>query len=188
MTIWSGAVLTGGASRRMGRDKATLEIGGRAMSARVAHALEQAGAAEVLFVGGGPSDRSRRAIPDDHPGEGPLGGLVTALRAAANELVVVLACDLIEPSPTAIRRLVDEAEVEVGVDQRAATIPVVARAPQWLHGAWLRGICLGPLTEAFAEGERSVHRAATCLDIRFFDDSGAGFTDADAPEDLPDDR
>jgi len=185
--VWSGVVLAGGASRRMGRDKATIEIAGRTMAARVADALEAAGASEVFFVGGGLSDHVRRTVPDDHPGVGPLGALLTALRTAASDLVVVLACDLLEPSAGAIRRLVEESD-QSGLASRAATVPVVGGTPQWLHGAWSRTGSLEPLAAAFAAGERSIHRAANALNVHFYNEAGRGFADADAPGDLTDDR
>jgi molybdopterin-guanine dinucleotide biosynthesis protein A len=186
LTAWSGAVLAGGASRRMGRDKALLEVNGRAMALRVSDALWRAGAAEVFCVGGDSALTSLglRSVADDRPGEGPLGGLVTALKNAAHDLVVVLACDLIAPSIAAIERLVDSAQDRERVI--AATVPVVGSRAQWLHGAWWRDACLAPLRAAFDEGERSIHGAAERLDVRFVEDPGPGFADADAPEDLSD--
>jgi hypothetical protein len=44
------------------------------------------------------------------------------------------------------------------------------------------------LRAAFDHGERSIHGAAAGLDVRLVEDSGPGFADADAPEDLSDDR
>jgi molybdopterin-guanine dinucleotide biosynthesis protein A len=169
----------------MGRDKALVEIDGRPMAVRVADALEGAGAAEVFCVGGDAALASYgvRLLADDYPGEGPLGGLVTALRHAAHDLVVVLACDLLDPSSATVRRLVGEARDR---HRRAAVVPVIAERPQWLHGAWWRDSCLEPLRTAFDDGERSIHGAAAVLDVRFVDDPGPGFEDADAPEDLGD--
>jgi molybdopterin-guanine dinucleotide biosynthesis protein A len=148
------------------------------MALRVADALAAAGAAEVFFVGGHVDALGLHAIPDAHPGEGPLDGLVTALGAAEHDLVVVLACDLVHPSTDAIGRLV-RADPDA-----AATVPVVAGTPQWLHGAWHRATCLAPLRAAFERGERSIHRAAAALDVRFVDEVGSGYIDADRPEDL----
>ncbi|MGH9209722.1 MAG: molybdenum cofactor guanylyltransferase [Acidimicrobiales bacterium] len=51
-TIWDGAILCGGRSRRMGRDKALLVVAGEPMVLRVARALHGAGASRIVAVGG----------------------------------------------------------------------------------------------------------------------------------------
>jgi molybdenum cofactor guanylyltransferase len=88
-------ILAGGASSRMGRDKATLELDGIPMMARIAGASRAAGLPCVV-VG------RRRALPvegvevwidDDMPGEGPLAALGTALRRLRSEILLV-ACDM----------------------------------------------------------------------------------------------
>jgi molybdopterin-guanine dinucleotide biosynthesis protein A len=83
----------------MGRDKALIEVDGVPMAKRVAGALTDGGADPVLCIGG--DQEALEAIglewiPDDHPGEGPLGGFLTALEFAAGsywDTVVVSACD-----------------------------------------------------------------------------------------------
>ncbi|WP_421120021.1 molybdenum cofactor guanylyltransferase [Aquihabitans daechungensis] len=90
-----GAVLVGGASRRMGQDKGALALEGTPMAHRVRRVLFDAGVGSVVFVGGPASDEG--AIPDRWPGEGPLAGLATAVLHGAAvdgvEIVVVAACD-----------------------------------------------------------------------------------------------
>jgi molybdopterin-guanine dinucleotide biosynthesis protein A len=89
----SGAILVGGQSTRMGRDKATLELGGMTLAARQAAVLTRC-CDEVLLVGaaarGLPGCRS---VPDAHPRRCALTGLYSALLAAAAPLVFVTACD-----------------------------------------------------------------------------------------------
>jgi molybdopterin-guanine dinucleotide biosynthesis protein A len=167
----------------MGRDKALLEVDGRPMALRVADALAGAGASEVFCVGGDPTLGSYglHVVRDEHPGEGPLNGLVTALRYAADDLVVVLACDLLAPSVAALERLVGAATEQPA---RAAIVPIVGGRAQWLHAAWRRDVCLSWLASAFEVGERSVHGAAAGLDVSLVADEGPGFADADAPGDL----
>ena len=80
MTPLVGAVLCGGSSRRMGTDKALLEIDGVPLAERVAGVLEAAGCAPVVFVGGEPLGAratGRPFVPDRSPGAGPVGGVIT---------------------------------------------------------------------------------------------------------------
>src|SRR5689334_22185370 len=91
---WSAVILTGGASTRMGRDKALVPIDGVAMAVRVARALRTAGADDITCVGGdlaGLSAQALDAIPDEWPGEGPVAGLLTGMTHARHEIVVVTA-------------------------------------------------------------------------------------------------
>ena len=95
MTGVFGAVLCGGASRRMGVDKATMPVDGVAMARRVADALAAAGCSPVSAIGGDPAELGRlglELIVDRYPGDGPLGGILTALAVQAPAAVV--ACDL----------------------------------------------------------------------------------------------
>lgn len=96
-----GAVLVGGSSRRMGTDKARLALDGTPMAHLVERALFDGGAGTVVLVGGGAdsngNDDRDGAVADRWPGEGPLGGLATAVLHGAGtdgiEIVVVAACD-----------------------------------------------------------------------------------------------
>jgi len=107
---WDGAVLCGGRSSRMGRDKALLVVEGETMVARVVRALAQAGARRIVAVGGDlPGIRAALAegpavalVADKTPDEGPLGGVLTALGSLDAPIVLVLACDLVAPSSAAM--------------------------------------------------------------------------------------
>ena len=79
----SAAVLTGGASRRMGADKAMLDFDGQPLLARTLATLRCV-ADDVLIVGAQPAYAGFGAtlVADDWPGLGTLGGLATALRIA----------------------------------------------------------------------------------------------------------
>ena len=79
----------------MGREKALLEVGGEALIVRTARLVASvAGSATVV----GDSEAIRglglRAVADDWPGAGPLGGIATALRAGSAAWSLVVACDL----------------------------------------------------------------------------------------------
>lgn len=92
----SVAILAGGQSRRMGRDKALLEFGGRPLLARV---IERAAgvAGEMLLIATQRPEYAPfglRVVPDRYPQCGSLGGIFTAVSEAANACCLVLACDM----------------------------------------------------------------------------------------------
>ncbi|HUF32532.1 MAG TPA: molybdenum cofactor guanylyltransferase [Acidimicrobiales bacterium] len=159
-----GAVLAGGRSRRMGRDKATIRVDGRALASLAVEALVAAGAGRVLVIGGPvPSSLpGAEHVSDDHPGEGPLGGIITALRHGGAPVVVVLACDLPAADPDAVTAVV---ETLLDHPRALAAVPVTAGGRrEVLHAAW-RLDALGPLEVAFAAGERAPRRALLRLPV-----------------------
>lgn len=93
-----GAVLAGGRSSRLGRDKALEHVGSASMVERAVAALEPV-CESVVVIGSraGAGSTGWSVVPDLRPGEGPLAGLETALDQACrtrHEAVFVLACDL----------------------------------------------------------------------------------------------
>ena len=178
-TTLSGAVLAGGASRRMGRDKALVEVDGVPMAGRVAAALRDAGAAEVLAVGGDAEALARLGltpVADRWPGEGPLGGIVTALHAAAHDVVAVLACDLPFVTGEAITAIVD-ALGDADADAAVADV---------LLAVYRRSACLAPLEAALLAGERAPRHAFDGLDVvRVTLPDPSWAANVNRPEDLP---
>lgn len=179
-----GAVLCGGRSTRMGRDKSLLEIDGSPMAARVAEAMRLAGAEHVFAVGG-----DRRAltalgldhVPDAVADTGPLGGIASAL-ARSRAVTLVVGCDLVHPSPAAMRATVDALRAAGEVD---VVVPLVGGRPQWVHAAW-RPSALPAIEAALRQGIRAVHRAALDLQVRHVTGIPAdALADADTPTDLP---
>ncbi len=86
------AIMAGGQSRRMGRDKAELELGGQTLLDRV---VDRAlGVRDTVVVVGRTGQRDDVAwLEDEQPGLGPLGGLETVL-AALDRPVLLVACDM----------------------------------------------------------------------------------------------
>ncbi len=195
-----GAVLAGGASSRMGTDKAFIEIDNEPMVVRAVGALRAAGAAPVLVVGGDDARISALGlehVPDRHPGEGPLGGVITALEAldslgdSGMDAVVTLPCDVKAPDPAAVRSVVEllvaeaAARREAGAPRADLVVPLGSGVHQWLHAGWRRS-CLPRLSEVFANGVRALNTAAGHLRSVAVEVPGASwFADADRPEDLP---
>jgi molybdopterin-guanine dinucleotide biosynthesis protein A len=158
-----GVVLTGGSSRRMGCTKALIEVGGVPMASIVAEALAGAGCKTVVALGGNPeelADLDMAVLPDEHPGQGPLGGVISALGScpSAATAVVVVACDLPWISSSDLSDLVAAAR-----DNPLADV-VVARTTRLepACGVW-NPKCLPALREMFADGERALHPAIAQL-------------------------
>lgn len=94
-------ILTGGGSRRMGLDKASLDWAGERAVDRVA-ALARAAGAELVVTAGTAAYGFDHAV-DETPGGGPTGGVIAGARALAEagcERALVLAVDAptIEPA------------------------------------------------------------------------------------------
>ena len=90
----TGALLLGGQSSRMGRDKALLEWRGETFSTRAARLLSDL-FAETLLVGGSPEEAAPGRRVSDPPGPAcALRGLIGALEAATTPRVLIVATDL----------------------------------------------------------------------------------------------
>ena len=184
----AAAVLAGGASRRMGRDKATLAVGGvelaslaLAAAARVAHPV-------VLVAPEGHPARRVAAPAIADPGLGPLAALAAALDALTAEHVLVLAGDHPGLRVELLARLVALAgEAEAVACRRGPRLePLVAvyeRAPAL---AAARARLAGPaggrsLTGLLADlGTLVVEEP----EWRRLDPDGRSFVDLDDPADL----
>lgn len=93
----SAAILAGGRSTRMGRDKATLPLGDATAAKRLIE-LAAPLASETMLVEATPRDEEiegARRIVDLVPESGPLGGTHAALAACRTDRLVVLSCDLL---------------------------------------------------------------------------------------------
>jgi molybdopterin-guanine dinucleotide biosynthesis protein A len=177
------AILIGGDSSRMGSDKATYEVDGTAMANLVAQAATEAGASEVLLVGG-TSSRAKALLgswkKDTYPGEGPLGGVITALKASKTDSVVVLSCDMPFITSAVITSLVS------GLTDAQATVGRTDRL-NWLCAAWSKDECLQTLQGVWKRNERAVHRAAVLLDVLEVPVPAVAVRNINTPQDLLED-
>jgi molybdopterin-guanine dinucleotide biosynthesis protein A len=97
MITLTAVLLTGGESRRMGRDKATIEFEGQPLWKRQLDVLRAVGS-EKIFVSARtkPSWLSEdvELLLDDQPSRGPLSGLTKALAAMRTTHLLALAVDM----------------------------------------------------------------------------------------------
>jgi len=131
-------------------------------------------------------------VADRYPGEGPLGGILTALGHFEHSArpVAVLACDLPGADP---RNVAVAIEALADLDGPAVAVPVADGRRQWMHASWTPATA-SLLSAAYVDGERAPWRAAEVLvrsGLRILEVDGpvpTGFRDVDQPLDLSSDR
>jgi molybdopterin-guanine dinucleotide biosynthesis protein A len=137
----------------MGRDKAALLLEGRTLLERQL-ALAWSLAPEEVWVSGRAQAElggaRARGLPDESPGQGPLGGLVTVLRATRAPHVLVLAVDMPALDAGLLARVLARRTASAGVvpRSRAGWEPLAAVYPRAMRG---------PAEAALAAGRRALH-------------------------------
>ena len=134
----SAVILAGGESRRMGQDKAWLEMGGQPLIRRALSTVRDSGIQEVLISGRAGTDYSTLGCPvlfDLEPGGGPLGGIERALAEATAPLVLVLAVDLPGITAAFLRKLATHCDPLTGAvpKLRGEFEPLAAIYPKRCH-------------------------------------------------------
>ncbi|MCU1401067.1 MAG: putative molybdenum cofactor biosynthesis protein [Acidimicrobiales bacterium] len=160
----------------MGRDKALIEIDGVPMVRRVAAAMRAAGIEHVVAVGPAELASGLAVVPDEHAGEGPLGGILSALDAATPGSVLVAACDLPWLDAEAVSALLDAPPCDVAVGRTSRIEPLFAR---WSPAA------AATLQALFDGGERAVHRCLPSLSVIEVDIRDGALINVNMPTDLP---
>ena len=188
----AGFILAGGASSRMGRDKALLELGGVALIVRTARLVESVvGSATVVGDSAAFRSLGLRTIADDWPGAGPLGGIATALRAASAPWNLVVACDL----PYLTKAWLEYAIARALASQADALIPMNATGTEPLCAVYHQRAEPG-IRGALALGNRKVKDAIANLRVEIiepaewkaFDSEGHLFKNMNSPVDYEEAR
>jgi molybdenum cofactor guanylyltransferase len=168
-----GVVLAGGASRRMGQDKARLEIDGVRLVESAAARLATV-CATVVLADGGRRTAAGWASLEDGPGRGPAAGLLAAAARHPRRRLLVLACDLPGVSAELLARLADGGDGE-------------ALVPRWRRGVEPLCACYRPsalvrLARRVAAGSFALHRWLEELDAGYLE--GAELARFGSPEDV----
>lgn len=178
-----GAVLLGGRSARMGRDKAHLPLGGVSLAARTAGLLGRV-CEDVMLVGGDPPpDAPGRPVPDPDGPPCALRGLVGALAAARAERVLVVATDLPRLHEKLLWALVALPEADV-------VLPRDARGLQPLCAVYRREAVHAAASERLARGGLALHGLLDELslsplegaDLAALDPDGSALANANTPD------
>jgi len=187
MPDFSGFVLAGGRSSRMGTDKAFLEFNGRTLLARALDLLHLL-TPEVRIVGPAAKFAAHGPVVEDtYTGRGPLAGIHAALSSSATEMNLILAVDLPFVTESLLRFILEQADASLAV----VTVPRIAGGYQPLCAAYRRAFA--PAAQAALESGRNkidaLFSAATARVLeeselrRFAFDAGM-FENLNTPEDL----
>jgi FdhD protein len=153
----TGVILAGGASSRMGSDKALLPYQGGRFIEAIHRRMEEL--FEEVIVATGETGRYDflpcRRVTDLYPGMGALAGIHAALRASGSEKIFVVACDMPHLAPDLIRHLCSLAE---GADVVVPEGDGGLLEP--LHAVYRKGV-LPAVEDALRDGQ--------CRVVSFFD-------------------
>ena len=183
-----GVVLAGGASTRMGADKASLVVDGEPLGARAARCLGAVCRRVVIASGDGRRLGSLRwpQVADAVGDVGPLGGVLAALELAdsGDDVVAVVAVDL----PHADASLLVALEVQLRRRGASVVAPRHAGTLQPLHSVW-RARTADGLRGYLERGGRSVRGGfdqldGVAVDVDHLDPAGRFAFNLNRPEDL----
>lgn len=161
-------ILAGGRGRRLGRDKATLEIGGETLIERAVRRMSSL--ADDIVVVARPGQRwsswldaaEARSVPDLWPYSGVLAGIAAGLLAARRNWCFVMACDMPFVNPDLVRQMLS-ASLESD-----AVVPRLDVGVEPLHALYHRR-CLPALLDALAQGRRRIISFHGPLRIHYHD-------------------
>jgi len=181
------AILVGGVSRRLGRDKALVTVGGLPIVERVRRSLLTV--TERIFVVG--KDGERNPLPDlpfvteDHPVRCALAGLVLALETAGAERILVVGCDHPFLAPPLLALLAAPGRAAVRLSGGPDRL-------EPLLGCWNSPVALPVLKQRLEEGSLSLAGAIAALEselippqeVTAVDRDLLSFLNVNTPEDL----
>ena len=180
----TGVILVGGKSRRMGRDKALLAVGGRTLFEITLAAVREV-IGTVILVGDRPERFASIGLPvyPDLLDGSSLGGVYTGLARAETSRIFVVSCDLPFPSAAVIRRLV---ELSPGYD---VVVPETPNGYEPLFAVYSQG-CREPILRQLDGGNRCVFdfypqvrtRAVTVDELADIADIDRCFLNLNTPE------
>ncbi|OIR19327.1 putative molybdenum cofactor guanylyltransferase [mine drainage metagenome] len=177
-------ILAGGDSRRMGQDKAALDLGGRTLLEHVTAAMQQAFFKVIVSVR---QPRDGVALPqvcDEVAPSGPLAGLAAGLAQADTSWVFAVACDMPFVSVAVVQRLAQHRD---GYD---AVVPLVGGHPQPMAAFYAKS-ALDAVRASLASDDKSVRGMLKRLNVDFVSEAELrecdpqlrSFFDLDTPQD-----
>lgn len=180
-------ILAGGESRRMGHDKATLQLGEQRLVNHVADALRAVFPTLFLSVRQPRPDIGLPQICDAYPAAGPLAGLCAALEKSNTPWIFAVATDMPFVKTELIKLLASKRS------NYQAVVPCVKGFAQPLAAFYSKS-CLLAINALLADsgGRHSLRAALEQLNVCYVDESELlavdpdlkSFFDLDTPQDL----
>lgn len=184
----TGAILAGGFSRRLGQDKAALELAGKPLALWVHEALAPL-VRDCWLITNHPLAHLAFGLPlmtDLRPFQGPAGGLLTALFAAPTPWVLAAAVDNPFLAPALLAALAARA-------RRTSRPAVVCRSPRGLEPfPGVYSVRLLPALQDFLQSDRRPTRflevcrpqVLSATEVLALDPEGQSFFNLNTPGDL----
>ncbi|WP_034423915.1 molybdenum cofactor guanylyltransferase [Candidatus Entotheonella palauensis] len=183
----TGVVLAGGESRRMGQNKALMQLGGERLVDRVMRTLGES-CAELLMVTNSPAvyaDVGLRMVGDVWPGKGSLGGIYSAIYHATTPYVLVVACDMPFLQAASLKYLIEQ------IGEHDVVMPDVLGEQQPLHAIYGRA-CLEPIRRRLEADRLKIVgflpdvrvRTVTAAELQPFDPELLAFQNLNTPEEF----
>lgn len=191
----TAVLLAGGRGKRLGQDKALLNIGGEPLIRRVAGRLQYLCQSIVIVGGDLPGRRSALEglerftpltfIPDLFPGKGSLGGIYSGLKTSDSSYALAVACDMPFLNLDLLKYMIDQAE---GYD---AVVPRIREFFEPLHAIYSRR-CLDSMARLIEHDNLKIFdlfpettvRYIHQLEVERFDPHHLSLFDINTAEDL----
>ena len=175
----TGVILAGGASSRMGTDKAFVQFRSQYMIERALELMRPC--CDELLISG-PLQRlahlGPEVVPDVFPNCGPLGGLHAALGRALHPTVLVVPCDMPNLNTDMLVRLLaaspgHDAVVPMHPSGKVQPLVAVYQQRLWTH-----------LAQRLNERRLKMQDFLASMDVRYLPFDEAGFENINSREDL----
>ncbi len=154
----SVVIQAGGESRRMGQSKALVEFDGRPLICRLVERLSPVADELIITTNEAPKlqflhemypDITIKLVPDMYDTRGALPGIATALSAAENPFVAIVACDMVFASARLVR-----GEAVIMNDTLAdVVVPVNKYGYEPFHAMYRRDVCRNEVLRLLDEGK-----------------------------------
>ena len=168
----AGYILAGGGSTRFGLDKALVKVGGMPMIARMSELVGSVKRQMKIVAAPGKYEAFGVEIVEDRwPGEGPLGGIITALEdaamsAARPEWNLIVSCDM----PFLTREWLTFLGERAAKSKAQVVFPRSASGPEPLCACWQTDAA-AELRSGFERGVRKVMEGIAMLRSEVLDET-----------------